>query len=72
MALDALLVLQYSAASVLVWDVPLLRPNQTAALCHVGNPLKPCELLLVKHTGGGKTHIFKVAGVAKKGITFIL
>jgi hypothetical protein len=50
-----------------VWGVSSLRPNQTAVLCHVGNPLKLRKVLLVKCTCG-----VKVAGVTEKGITYIL
>ena len=71
-AIDVLLAQRYNQASAAVWNVPALRPNQTKALCHIGNPHKPRVLLLVERTGGGKTHVFKVAGVVEKGLVYIM
>jgi len=71
-AIDVLLAQRYNEASAAVWNVPSLRPNQTKALCHIGNPYRPRTLLLVERTGGGKTHVFKVAGVVEKGLVYVM
>ena len=55
-----------------VGGVPSLKPSQTMALCLIGSPLKPCELLMVDPTNMGKTDILKVAGAIEKGGTPIL
>mmetsp|Transcript_28527 Transcript_28527/g.60198 ORF Transcript_28527/g.60198 Transcript_28527/m.60198 type:complete len:183 (-) Transcript_28527:698-1246(-) len=59
-------------ASYRVWDVSSLRPNQEEALLFLFDPSKPRNLLLVERTGGGETHITRVAGVIERGIVPII
>jgi len=59
-------------ASKNVWDVPTLRDSQITALLHLLDPTKPRNLLLVDRTGGGKTHVTRVAGVIERGIILII
>ena len=49
-----------------------LNVSQITALLHLLNPTKPRNLLLVHRTGGGETHVTRVAGVIGRGIILII
>ncbi len=71
-ALNVLLAQHYTTASNAAWDIPRLPLNQVKALCHLGNPSMPSQMLFVENTGSVKTHMFNYAGVTKKGIIVIM